>query len=105
MPRLFSYGSLQDATVQLATFGRLLPGTSDELDGFALTTLRRGDMLLANVVRSADGGERVAGTAFEITEAELRAADDYERSAAYIRIEVTLASGATAWMYVEAPST
>ena len=31
MPRLFSYGSLRESRVQLATFGRLLSGQPDEL--------------------------------------------------------------------------
>lgn len=34
MPLLFSYGTLQQPNVQLATFGRELPGTSDSLDGY-----------------------------------------------------------------------
>jgi gamma-glutamylcyclotransferase (GGCT)/AIG2-like uncharacterized protein YtfP len=42
----------------------------------------------------------VSGTAFEVSEAELAAADEYEKQAAYVRIEVTLASGAQAWVYV-----
>jgi hypothetical protein len=31
MPRLFSYGTLQQDTVQMSTFGRLLQGQADEL--------------------------------------------------------------------------
>ena len=42
----------------------------------------------------------MSGTAFDVTDAELAAADEYERRAAYIRIETTLASGARAWVYV-----
>ena len=43
-------------------------------------------------------GTRVQGTAFEVTDAELAAADDYERDADYIRIAVVLASGHPAWV-------
>ena len=42
----------------------------------------------------------MSGTVFEITDAELAAADEYERPAAYNRIAVTLASGKKAWVYV-----
>lgn len=42
----------------------------------------------------------MSGTAFEVTDAERAAADEYERPASYIRIEATLASGARAWVYV-----
>jgi gamma-glutamylcyclotransferase (GGCT)/AIG2-like uncharacterized protein YtfP len=44
----------------------------------------------------------VSGTVFEITEAELAAADQYEQLAAYIRIAAMLASGRQVWVYVDA---
>jgi gamma-glutamylcyclotransferase (GGCT)/AIG2-like uncharacterized protein YtfP len=46
----------------------------------------------------------VSGTVFEITDAELAAADEYERLAAYKRIAAMLASGKQAWVYVDARS-
>ena len=104
MPRLFSYGSLQQPAVQLATFGRLLAGSRDELVGFELQAVRHGDKQLANVIRSIRADSRVGGTAFEVTEAELAAADDYERGDQYTRIRATLASGDETWVYVEATS-
>lgn len=45
---------------------------------------------------------RVSGMAFEITDAELAAADRYEQLAAYKRITATLASGKQTWVYVDA---
>jgi Gamma-glutamyl cyclotransferase, AIG2-like len=104
MPRLFSYGSLQQPAVQLATFGRLLAGSRDALVGFELRNVRHGDKQLANVIRSARADSRVGGTTFEITDAELAATDLYERGDAYTRIPATLASGGEAWVYVEAAS-
>jgi hypothetical protein len=110
MPLLFSYGTLQQADVQLATFGRLLVGTADELLGFSLAMLKIDD---AEVVRlsgkthhpilkqTGKDAERVAGTVFEISEAELLRADTYEVSD-YKRVAALLASGRTAWVYVEA---
>ncbi len=107
---LFSYGTLQLESVQLATFGRRLTGTPDVLPGFAESLMKIDD---ADVVatsgkthhpfatftgRDADG---IAGTVFQITEEELRNADNYE-VAAYQRIAVTLRSGARAWVYVDA---
>jgi gamma-glutamylcyclotransferase (GGCT)/AIG2-like uncharacterized protein YtfP len=41
---------------------------------------------------------------FEITDAELAAADQYEQLAAYKRITAALASGKQAWVYVDARS-
>jgi len=104
MPWVFSYGSLQKPAVQLATFGRLLEGNADALVGFELGTVRHGDKTHANVIRSANEGNRVAGMVFKLTDAELVTADEYERADAYTRIAVLLASGLEAWVYVEAVS-
>jgi hypothetical protein len=46
----------------------------------------------------------MGGTLFALTDAELAAADAYERTAAYERIAVVLASGKHAWVYVHAGS-
>ena len=109
MPRVFSYGSLQQEDVQLATFGRLLRGQPAELPGFEPSLVSISDPQVvtesgkthyANVIPSGRNENRVSGTVFEISDAELAAADRYERVAAYVRIAVTLASGKRAWVYV-----
>jgi gamma-glutamylcyclotransferase (GGCT)/AIG2-like uncharacterized protein YtfP len=41
----------------------------------------------------------VSGVVFEISDAELAAADQYEHTAGYARIAVNLASGKQAWVY------
>jgi gamma-glutamylcyclotransferase (GGCT)/AIG2-like uncharacterized protein YtfP len=107
---LFSYGTLQQADVQRATFGRLLAGHPDVLVGFEQATVliedpqvvaKSGKTHHPIVRHSADPASRVAGTVFEVTDAEIRSADEYEVSA-YRRIAVSLASGAQAWVYVDA---
>jgi gamma-glutamylcyclotransferase (GGCT)/AIG2-like uncharacterized protein YtfP len=112
VPWLFSYGSLQQETVQLATYGHVLRGQQDELIGWRLTSVSvphwhkaaaSGLTHYANVERTPDPGASVAGTVFEITDAELEAADAYERDAEYVRVPVTLASGRSAWVYVSQP--
>jgi gamma-glutamylcyclotransferase (GGCT)/AIG2-like uncharacterized protein YtfP len=111
MPLVFSYGTLQQEPVQLSTFGRLLHGQRDELVGFEPSRVRIEDPGLAarlgmthhaNVTFTGRDDSRVSGTVFELTDAELADADGYERVAAYTRIAVTLASGASAWVYVDA---
>jgi gamma-glutamylcyclotransferase (GGCT)/AIG2-like uncharacterized protein YtfP len=110
MPLLFSYGTLQQEGVQLATFGRRLTGHQDALVGFeqALVQIDDPGVVATSgkthhpiVRRSADPGSRVEGTAFAVTDAEIHRADEYE-VAAYRRIAVRLASGAEAWAYVDA---
>ena len=113
MPLLFSYGTLQQEDVQRSTFGRVLEGQRDELPGFesALVPIPEPHLAAAggrthhaNVAFNGRGDSRVAGTVFEISGAELVAADGYERRADYERIGVTLASGRQAWVYVHAGS-
>jgi len=114
MPLLFSYGTLQQESVQRSTFGRLLDGQRDELPRFEPSLVRIEDAQVvaatgkthhANVTFSGRVDRRVSGTVFEITDAELAAADRYEQLAAYTRIAVKLASGNVAWVYLDARAT
>ena len=110
MPLLFSYGTLRDAPVQQATFGRLLDGAPDVLVGFAQGTVTVAAARFARPDGTADHAivrrtgrdeDRVAGTALELTDDELRAADAYE-PAVYVRVAVGLASGRPAFVYADA---
>src|SRR6185503_4097110 len=112
MPLIFSYGTLQDAHVQLSTFGRVLHGEHDELPQFEPSRVAIEDPRIvaalgrthhANVTFTGRHESRVRGTVFEITDAELAATDRYEQPAAYRRILVTMASGKQAWVYRFAP--
>jgi RimJ/RimL family protein N-acetyltransferase len=100
MPLIFAYGSLQQEDVQRSTFRRLLHGQRDALLGFEPSTVGP----YTNVTFNGRDDSRVEGTVFEITDAELLAADRYEQEAAYKRISVTLASGAQAWVYAHVGS-
>ena len=104
MPYLFSYGSLQEESVQRTTFGRRLIGRHDELPRFVRVSLKleEPDVVVANVAVSHDEASRVEGTLFEITDDELVRADAFEAPFAYHRIAVKLASGQEAWVYVHA---
>jgi gamma-glutamylcyclotransferase (GGCT)/AIG2-like uncharacterized protein YtfP len=113
MPLLFSYGTLQQENVQLSTFGRLVQGQRDELLGFEQSLVRIEDPQVvatsgkthhANVTFNGRNDSRVSGTVFEITDAELAAADQYEQVATYKRVAAMLASGKRAWVYVDAHS-
>jgi len=106
--RLFSYGTLRQAQVQMASFGRLLEGSEDVLPGYRLAQLEITDpeVLAKSAARRHPIAEpspvdEVAGMVFEITPAELAAADAYEVSD-YARVAVKLKSGVEAWVYVRA---
>ncbi len=110
MPLLFSYGTLQQESVQLSTFHRRLAGHPDELIGYEQSLVRIDDEAVVAasgrthhpIVRHNGRPEsRVAGTVFEISDDELAEADRYEVDA-YRRVSAQLASGRTAWVYVDA---
>jgi gamma-glutamylcyclotransferase (GGCT)/AIG2-like uncharacterized protein YtfP len=105
---LFSYGTLRQAEVQQATFGRLLAGTEDAIAGYELgeLTITDPDVIPASgsathprLVAASDPDAQVAGIVFTISEDDLAAADAYEVRD-YIRIQVPLRSGRLAWVYV-----
>jgi hypothetical protein len=91
---------LQRTDVQQSTFGRLFEGAREELVGWRIVPPSPGGPPHANAIRSA--ASRVVGTAFVVTDAELVAADAYERRDGYVRVAVRLASGREGWVYVDA---
>jgi hypothetical protein len=105
---LFSYGTLRQENVQLATFGRRLEGRPDALPGFALSPMTITDphvietsgAAVHTIARpSGNPADRIQGTVFRVTPAELEACDRYE-SGPIARIRVRLDSGAEAFVYV-----
>ncbi len=111
MPLLFSYGTLQQEDVQLATFGRRLEGIPDTLPGFEPAFVQIPDPEVAaalgkthhaNAHYTGKAESHVPGTVFEVTDAELANVDEYEAPFAYRRVWARLASGAEAWVYVHA---
>jgi hypothetical protein len=108
---LFSYGTLQQENVQLATFGRKLQGAPDALVGFRRTLFEITD---PEVIRTSGrthhpmasysgiATEQIAGMVFEVTQAELEKADSYETDPAYRRVSTRLLSGVEAWVYADA---
>ena len=112
MPGLFSYGTLQQREVQLATYGRELEGAPDTLSGYRLASLIISDPQVVtlsgktvHMIARATGNpaDRITGMLFELSDAELAASDAYEVDA-YSRVAVTLESGRDAWVYIATPA-
>ena len=108
MPLLFSYGTLRDPAVQKATFGRELSGRDDQITGFRVEQLLITDPHVVEVSglthhpvlrATGDPADVVDGTVLDLTDGELRQADDYEVED-YKRVAAPLTSGGTAWVYV-----
>ncbi|MCW8407425.1 gamma-glutamylcyclotransferase [Legionella sp. PATHC035] len=110
--KLFSYGTLRYESVQLSNFGRKLQGAEDSLPGFGISKVRIKDLsviatsgedehpIITYTGKSADS---VEGMVFDVSAEELKKADSYE-VADYKRIQVKLASGLYAWVYVHVDS-
>src|SRR5687767_8166682 len=112
MHLLFSYGTLQQEDVQLATFGRRLTGQRDELLGCVPGLVKIEDPQVAaatgkthhaNLTFTGNAANRVGGMAVEITDGELARVDEYEIAFFYERVAGRLASGREAWVYVHRP--
>ena len=110
--RLFSYGTLQEEAIQLATFGRRLEGEPDALAGHGLTAVPIRDPAVvaesgATHYRNAQftgvESDLVEGTVFAVTREELERSDAYEADADYERVIVRLRSGRDAWVYRHCP--
>ncbi|WP_240321058.1 gamma-glutamylcyclotransferase family protein [Kordia sp. SMS9] len=107
---LFSYGTLQLEKVQLESFGRLLQGEKDVLQGFQLGKVQitnKAVLALSEAtfhpiaIQTNHPNDTISGTLYKITSDELAQADAYE-VAAYKRVEATFQSGKKGWVYVKA---
>lgn len=108
MELLFSYGTLQQQSVQISTFGRKLKGYKDTLSGYIISEIEIFDEEVIMVsgkkfhpilVETSNPNDIVRGVAFELSSEEIICADKYEVDS-YIRKKVTLDSDRNAWIYV-----
>ena len=109
MDYLFSYGTLQDKAVQIATFGRQVEGSPDALIGFRQDWVEITDPYVLKtsgkthhpiVTQTDNPDDKVPGTVFALSPEDIARADEYEVDD-YLRASVSLASGKTAWLYVK----
>ncbi|KAF2328818.1 gamma-glutamylcyclotransferase family protein [Flavobacterium ginsenosidimutans] len=104
MEKLFSYGTLRSKEIQRQIFNRVLTGTADQVLGYKLKSLKieeefgMADYVVA--VASENPTDIIHGVIFTISNADLAKVDLFE-SNAYRRVQVTLQSGETAWIYIE----
>lgn len=108
MEYLFSYGTLQLKSVQIANFGRELNGAADKLPGYVIEQVEITDpRVLAESGQqyhpilkfTGNPADEVAGTVFEVTAQDLEKADAYEVDD-YKRVAEKLLSGKRCWVYV-----
>ena len=105
--RVFSYGTLRQANVQMALYGHTVTTTEDSLPGWRLDWIEITDpaVIAASgsdkhpILRRGEVTDMVIGAFLELTDEELAATDNYE-VADYLRVQVTLESGVEAFVYV-----
>ncbi|WP_035673237.1 gamma-glutamylcyclotransferase family protein [Flavobacterium sp. 83] len=104
MEHIFSYGTLQSKEIQMQVFNKLLTGTQDQLKGYKLKDLKieeefgMADYFVATP--SENPSDEINGIVFTVSNEDLTKADLFE-SNAYKRIQITLQSGLSAWIYIE----
>jgi len=102
MEKIFTYGTLQDETIQQQVIGRKLEkGQPDTLRGYTLGKLR-GVHTEYNIIYPQTGAT-VDGVVYEVSEEELKKIDAYEGNA-YIRVSATLTSNTRVWVYRDDPA-
>ena len=109
MQKPFSYGTLQQQSIQLEILGKILDGTEDNIEGYCVTQLEINDMSVVKISQNkmhpiiyftGNKAHKVFGTLFSVTEKDLIKIDSYEVDA-YQRVEIYLNSGKKSWVYVK----
>ncbi len=95
---LFVYGTLKDPQSRKQVLGRVVTGTPDALQGYGMTQIEIGGEVYPALEPKARN--IINGLVLQITDEELKKADDYETSA-YKRNKVVLKSGTKAWVYLK----
>ena len=107
MERLFSYGTLQQESVQKANFGRKLDGEKAVLIGYQISEVKISD---PNVIKQSgkechpilhytgNQDDEILGNCFWLTKEELAQADAYEVEE-YTRIRSKTKDGEQCWIY------
>lgn len=94
---VFTYGTLQDKTVQLGVFSRLLTGMEDTLSTYRIATEKVANRY-PTLEHTKNEEDTIIGKVYTLSPEELEKADAYEGEA-YERIEIALTSGKKAWAY------
>lgn len=98
MAYLFTYGTIQNIEIQKNIFGRELTGVTDSLAGYKIS-LKKVYGKYSVITPTENRSDILEGTVYEVSKGDLKKVDEYEGEM-YMRIEVYLASGKKAWVFV-----
>ena len=100
MHYLFTYGTLQDLSIQKQVFGRTLVGIHDVLNGYDISLEKIMGRYLV-IEKAINKESKIEGIVYELQDNELLKVDLYEGEA-YKKTKVVLKSGKSAWVYIKA---
>lgn len=109
--KLFSYGTLQQADVQLRLFGKTVTSNADSLLGYRVQTIKITDAAFLSggesaiqktLIYTGNSNDQLQGELLHVSKEELHIVDQYE-PAGYKREKVMLQSGSEAWVYLANP--
>ncbi|MAW94156.1 MULTISPECIES: gamma-glutamylcyclotransferase family protein [unclassified Leeuwenhoekiella] len=101
--QLFSYGTLQNGTIQQSLFKRRLDGTTEVLSGYILANISLPEnhpqaKTYFIAIYTGNKNDTIEGVCYKINISELPQVDNYE-GPAYERVQVILESGKKALVY------
>ena len=99
MEKLFSYGTLSNASVLRELLGREAEMAPAQLIGWKKSMIRIGSTSYPAIVSEVGG--KVEGKVFLVSKDELQKLDEYETQA-YHRRKIILKDGISVWVYVRA---
>ena len=112
MNLLFSYGTLQQESVQEELFGRKLNGSPEVLHRFKTEIIKLEDEgfdsfteddLFLIAVKTGELTDYIKGIVLELSDEELYKADAYEPKE-YTRVQAITESGKEVWLYAKTPA-
>ncbi|HUE64172.1 MAG TPA: gamma-glutamylcyclotransferase family protein [Rhizomicrobium sp.] len=104
MEKLFSYGTLRQAKIQRALYGRVVETKPDAIMGYCIRVVQLTDWKYAQISGGdlqwtiEKGPGDIEGSVLLLTPDELVHTDEYEPKE-YGRVKVPLRSGGEAWAY------
>lgn len=99
MYKLFTYGTLQDETVQQMLFNKKIKGIPDSIIGFDKKEINLEGNIYPILIKNQKSLEKIKGTCYNLSESDILICDEYE-GCEYKRITTKLTSGIKAWVYI-----
>lgn len=99
MHKLFTYGTLQDETIEQMLFNKTLDGSKDSITGFEKQEIILEGNVYPILIKNNESTKVIKGTYYHLSNQEMLICDEYEGNE-YKRVLVQLDSRIEAWVYI-----